>query len=278
MRGKGAMDVDGVDHGEWDESWGYDQGNWDVSWEMGGDIDALGKGKSMGKGGKKGKGKGKGMFFGDCYNCHQPGHSAKFCPYPQKGNGKGKGKQESRECWNCGMKGHLGRDCPTNPTKGKGKGYKGKGIYGVDESWWTPWDNQHQHQQPQQQQQHQHQQQQQHAPPWVNTPPPPQVSSNIGVSFGGSLDSVCRDNDTSWATVVSRSRGKHDMRPIKRGMLHGMSHTCVGNICSLDREALEGNICGVEQFQGEWERIQVTADSGAIDSVCLLYTSPSPRD
>ena len=78
---------------------------------------------------------------------------------------------------------------------------------------------------------------------------------------------MSRDNDTSWATVVSRSRGKHDMRPIRRGMLHGMSHTCVGNICSLDREVLEGNICGVEQFQGEWERIQVTADSGAIDSV-----------
>ena len=78
---------------------------------------------------------------------------------------------------------------------------------------------------------------------------------------------MSRDNDTTWATVIRKSRGKHDMRPIRRGMLHGMSHTCGGNIYSLDREALEGNICGVEQFQGEWERIQVTADSGAIDSV-----------
>ena len=95
QKGKSAMDVDGVDQGDWDGGWGYDQGNWDWTWEMGGDIDALGKGKSMGKGGKKGKGKGKGMFFGGCYNCHQPGHSAKFCPHPPKGGGKGKGKQDN---------------------------------------------------------------------------------------------------------------------------------------------------------------------------------------
>ena len=35
----------------------------------------------------KGKGKGKGRFEGECYNCGEYGHSARFCP---KHKGKGK--------------------------------------------------------------------------------------------------------------------------------------------------------------------------------------------
>ena len=57
------------------------------------------------------------------------------------------------------------------------------------------------------------------------------------------------------------------MRPIRQGNLCKTSSACRGNMCSLDRELDGGSICGVEQVRGEWERIQVTADSGAIDSV-----------
>ena len=44
-------------------------------------------------------------------------------------------------------------------------------------------------------------------------------------------------------------------------------HLHRGSIASLDREVAGGSICGVEQFKGSWERVPVTVDSGAIDSV-----------
>ena len=83
------MDIGEVgNEGNQDNWWGTqpeDQEQWD--------INALGKDKAAGKG-YKGKGKGSGQeggtqFWGNCYSCGQPGHSAKFCP---KGKGKGKGK------------------------------------------------------------------------------------------------------------------------------------------------------------------------------------------
>ena len=116
-------------------------------------------------------------------------------------------------------------------------------------------------------------------PAWVNVPPPPAVSGSPGVSFGGSLDcgSIERDGDEDnmpWKVIMRNSRGKHDMRPVKvvprfsKQCCHqGSSCHCVGSICSLDRDACQGNICGVEQFAGQWERVPVTVDSGAVDSV-----------
>jgi len=92
-------------------------------WQLG-DVDAFDKAKGKGSKGK-GKGKGKGVFQGQCYNCGQFGHSAKFCP---QGKSKGKGK-ETRQCYACGQSGHLAWQCP----KGTGKagnlnfGAKGKG-------------------------------------------------------------------------------------------------------------------------------------------------------
>ena len=55
----------------------------------GGDVNAFNKGKGKGKG--KGKPGGKSVFYGQCYNCGQSGHSAKFCPEKNKGKSKGKG-------------------------------------------------------------------------------------------------------------------------------------------------------------------------------------------
>ena len=135
------------------------------------------------------------------------------------------------------------------------------------------WDTQQQQWQPQQQPQHQHQ-----VPPWVSAPPPPVVQGNSGMNLGGSLDSVERDAQQlqPWVTVV-RARGKHDMRPSRWGNRVQSSHSCQGNLCSLDREIPEGNICAMEQFKGEWERVQVTADSGAIDSVIPRSMARSVR-
>ena len=41
----------------------------------------------------------------------------------------------------------------------------------------------------------------------------------------------------------------------------------MGSLCSLDREGKGDNICGIDQYKGSWERVPVTVDSGAIDSV-----------
>ena len=74
----------------------------------------------------------------------------------------------------------------------------------------------------------------------------------------------------AWNVVVKNARGRHDKRPVKslcKGTPPCACHRNQGNICSLDREAHGGNICGVEQFTGEWERVPVTLDSGAVDSV-----------
>ena len=38
-------------------------------------------------------------------------------------------------------------------------------------------------------------------------------------------------------------------------------------LCNLERETRSGNLCSVEQFRGSWERVPVTVDSGAIDTV-----------
>ena len=38
-------------------------------------------------------------------------------------------------------------------------------------------------------------------------------------------------------------------------------------MCSIEHDKQRGSICGVEQYQGNWERVPVTLDSGAVHSV-----------
>ena len=104
------MDITEVND-EWDS-----QGEWRKEWMdqwQGGDIDVFRKSKGERIRGK-GKGKGKSGFQGQCYNCGQAGHSARFCPL---GNAKGKGDKDTRQCYNCGQSGHLACQC----SKGAGK-------------------------------------------------------------------------------------------------------------------------------------------------------------
>ena len=82
-----------------------------------------------------------------------------------------------------------------------------------------------------------------------------------------SLSSVEVDHDCEWKVVVNKARGKHDMRKVKQFRGTPAQCDCSGYINSLDRAAVDGNIMAVEQFRGNWEKIPVTVDSGAIDSV-----------
>ena len=145
----------------------------------------------------------------------------------------------------------MGRDCPINPYKGKGKGDKGdgkgKGLWAMDNGW-NGWGQ----------------------PQWpspgtqFNWPPPPPAlvnQGNGGMSLGGSIDqcSVERDTDNDqWNVVCHKARGKHDMRRAKGRW---------GTINSLEREVKRDTINAVDQFRGNWEKVSVTVDSGAIDSV-----------
>ena len=83
----------------------------------------------------------------------------------------------------------------------------------------------------------------------------------------GSLGSLERDEEGPWKVVVNKARGKHDMRKVKQFRGTPAQCDCSGYLNSLDRAASNASIMAVEQVTGNWEKIPVTVDSGAIDSV-----------
>ena len=80
------------------------------------------------------------------------------------------------------------------------------------------------------------------------------------------LGSVERDNVDSrpWNVVVCKAKSKQDMRECKGNARRGTHSTVCGDVCNLEREPREGNMCSVEQLRGSCERVPVIVDSGAI--------------
>ena len=265
------MDIGAVNESQWEnEGWPYWEGQeYEENWEEGpechshgydgneDEINALGKGKAKGKGKGGFKGKGKGGFKGSCYTCGQFGHSQRFCP--QKGKSKGKGKfgmspniPETRNCYHCGQAGHLARNCP---AKGQGKGIGSlegqQGTTGWNHSQGAPAVNWNPGQ------------------PWpgvpqqpVNTQQAPQGNAgmDLGGSMSGGIHEVSRDGE-EWNVVARKARSRFDMRPTRglQEVMRGVNH--------IEREASAKEINGMDKYRGNWERIWVTADSGAADSV-----------
>ena len=75
------------------------------------------------------------------------------------------------------------------------------------------------------------------------------------------------NGEVPWKVVVNKARGKHDMRRSRDKTCFGSCGVSCHHICNLERETCQGNLCSVEQFRGSWERVPVTVDSGAIDTV-----------
>ena len=63
------------------------------------------------------------------------------------------------------------------------------------------------------------------------------------------------------------------MRPAAKGKAGVLQQACQGNCVCLgglnivDRDLHRGNICGVEQYTGEWERVEWNGKDGGVEWV-----------
>jgi hypothetical protein len=152
----------------------------------------------------------------------------------------GKGK-DNRQCFVCGQTGHLSWQC----TKGAGKasggilGAKGKGqtwelanvnqILGDGSANVAGNDDV--------------------AQVWQTNLP---EEVNLGGTWDNSISNVSPELN-EWVTVMRRAKGRRD------------NHVCLN---SLERSGNEVNcISEVNAGNGQWEKVTVTVDSGAVDSV-----------
>ena len=245
-------------------------------------LNAVGKGKAYGKGWIKGKGKGyfkgkgKGKFGGNpniqCYNCGKYGHTKWQCRSKGKGKGyvkglhavspdaaqdqgsyedphKGKGKgQFNGHCYACGQYGHSQNYCPQ--------------YQGVNQVQYAQYHGQG------------------GAPPGISmgghlgSVSTSQVNcedSNINqikdmnnatsdiikTSVNNFQNDINGDNDNPWQVRISKARSRWDMRPSTINSIAKVVQPNSNSVCSVKHQ----------EYVGDFERVKVTMDSGAIDSV-----------
>ena len=235
-------------------------------------IDALGKGKGL----WKGKGKGKGKSNTQCFACGQMGHIAAFCP---NSKAKGKGGKAPQTCWSCGLAGHTYHTCPYTAgvavkgwdgvSKGTPKGFQkgGKSAYEVSAEYAEAMD--------------------------TSCTDDPENSQML---CGGDISQVSMQSP--WKVVVSKSRSKSDMRPTKlvKDASHVMSNVYpsprissnIGSVAKWQRRVVGGTpangngsgqidsidlassgpaVNAINTSHGQWERIPMKVDSGAVATV-----------
>jgi hypothetical protein len=87
---------------------------------------------------------------------------------------------------------------------------------------------------------------------------------NLGGNWDNSIGHVSKDIG-DWITIAKKARSAKDMRPMRM-----TNHCCSNQGCvnSLERMGNEVNCVNeVSQGASKWEKVTVTVDSGAVDSV-----------
>ena len=87
--------------------------------------------------------------------------------------------------------------------------------------------------------------------------------------MGGAINFITRDievneeldeNPNEWQVKMSKARSSRDLRPMKLNSITREATTTAGSISNVK-----------SQFEGNFERVSVSMDSGAIDSVAPPY-------
>ena len=245
-----AMDVDAVtrrrrgnpdnahalhSRGEWpwiqacsgDEEWGNAWGYEEE--DDWGQIEEVGKGK--------GKGKGK-AFRGECYTCGEWGHSTRNCPTLGKGF--------SGACYNCGIVGHSAKYCPSPPRKGskgkgKGKGKNGKGawIKGKGSTRSVEYDDEEGEVE--------------------------EEDEGEGNDIGGIWQIAGNRGTTRWGwSSCQRGKSQCEKRANRR---RGSENTWEVLRIHDDEGSEQGEVLHMGHGEEGWEEVNITVDSGAVDTV-----------